>query len=94
MQASLNFSCEIRQVILTFCMVGNIPCILHESAYFLQSLIFKANSGINLCPSQQFFSYVRTGLPGLNQYYARVHASCSRTQHSDAGEARNETPQS
>ena len=22
----------------------------------------------SLCPSQQFFSYVETGLPGLNQY--------------------------
>ena len=22
----------------------------------------------SLCPSQQFFSHVRTGLPGLNQY--------------------------
>ena len=22
----------------------------------------------SLCPSQQFFSYVGTGLPGLNQY--------------------------
>ena len=22
----------------------------------------------SLCPSQQFFSYVRTGAPGLNQY--------------------------
>ena len=26
----------------------------------------------SLCPSQQFFSYVGTGLPGLNQYYARI----------------------
>ena len=23
-----------------------------------------------LCPSQQFSTHVRTGLPGLNQYYA------------------------
>ena len=23
----------------------------------------------SLCPSQQFFSHVRTGLPGLSQYY-------------------------
>ena len=33
------------------------------------------------------FSYVRMGLPGLNQYYARINVSCSRTQHSDVGEA-------
>ena len=34
------------------------------------------------------FSYVGTGLPGLNQYLARINVSCSRTQCSDAGEAR------
>ena len=28
---------------------------------------------------QQSFSYVGTGLPGLNQYYARINVSCSRT---------------
>ena len=27
------------------------------------------------------------GLPGLNQYLARIKLSCSKTQHSDAGEA-------
>ena len=41
----------------------------------------------SLCPSQEFFSYVGTGLPGLNQYSARIKVSCSRTQHSVAGEA-------
>ena len=38
----------------------------------------------SLCPSQQFFSYVGTGLPGLNQYKVRINFSCSRTQRSDA----------
>ena len=33
---------------------------------------------------QQSFSYVRTGLLGLNQYYARINLSCSRTQRSKA----------
>ena len=28
---------------------------------------------------QQSFSYIETGLPGLNQYYARINVSCSRT---------------
>ena len=28
-------------------------------------------------------------LHGLNQYLARINVSCSRTQHNDAGEARN-----
>ena len=41
---------------------------------------------------QQFFSYVGTGLPGLNQYKARINVSCSRTQCSDAGEARVRCP--
>ena len=46
----------------------------------------------SLRPSQQFFSYVGMGLPGLNQYFARINVSRSRTQHSDAGEARNRGP--
>ena len=36
--------------------------------------------------------YVGTGLPGLNQYYARINVSCSMTRRSDAGEARNCDP--
>ena len=27
----------------------------------------------SLCPSQQFFSYVGMGLPGLNQYIAMIN---------------------
>ena len=36
-----------------------------------------------LCPSQQFFSYVRTisCIPGLNQYLAEDNVPCSRTKH-------------
>ena len=30
----------------------------------------------SLRPSQHFFSYVRPGLPGLNQYWARIIVSC------------------
>ena len=41
---------------------------------------------------QQSISYVGTGLPGLNQYYARINVSCSRTQRSDPGEARTWGP--
>ena len=33
----------------------------------------------SLHPCQQSFSYVETGLPGLNQYLARINVSCSRT---------------
>ena len=43
----------------------------------------------SLRPCQQSFSYVGTGLPGLNQYYARINVSYSMTRRSDAGEARN-----
>ena len=35
----------------------------------------------NVHPSQQFFSYVGTGLPWLNQYKARINVSCTRTHH-------------
>ena len=41
-------------------------------------------------PSQQFFSHVRTGLPGLNQHFAVNKVSCSRTQHN--GSAGGEQP--
>ena len=33
----------------------------------------------SLHPRQQFFSFVGMGLPGLNQYLARINVSCSRT---------------
>ena len=32
------------------------------------------------------------GFPGLNQYQARNNVSYSRTQHSDAGEAKTRGP--
>ena len=43
-------------------------------------------------PVNNFFSYVRTGLSGLNQYLARINVFCSRTQHSDAIEAGTHNP--
>ena len=46
----------------------------------------------SLRPIQQFFSYVGTGRPGFNQDKARIYVSCSRTQHSGAGEARTLGP--
>ena len=46
----------------------------------------------SLHPSQQFFSYVGTGFPGLKQYLAWINVSCSRTQHRDKGEARTNCP--
>ena len=43
---------------------------------------------------RQFFSHVRMGLPGLNQYQAADEVSCAKTQHSDSadGEARTSNP--
>ena len=48
---------------------------------------------VSLHPSQHFFSYVGTGLPGLyhGQYKAKINVSKDsslRTQGSDAGETR------
>ena len=40
----------------------------------------------SLRPSQQFFSHVGMGLPGLNQYEGEDKVSCSRTQRSASGE--------
>ena len=40
----------------------------------------------------KIFSYIGTGLPGLNQYLARINESCSRTQHCDASEAQTHGP--
>ena len=45
-----------------------------------------------LRPIQLFFSYVQTGLPGLNQYWALINVPCSGTQCSDAGEAWTRNP--
>ena len=32
------------------------------------------------------------GLPGLNQFYAKIYVSCLSTQHSDASEAQTRRP--
>ena len=37
--------------------------------------------------SKQFFSHVRTGFPGLNQYLTEDKVYCSRTQRSASSEA-------
>ena len=53
-------------------------------------LLFVSFDSLNF--SQQFFSYVRTGFPGMKQYLARINVSCSSTQHNDAGEAQTHFP--
>ena len=47
---------------------------------------------ITYVPVNNFFSYVGTGLPGLNQHLSGINVSCSRTQHSAAGEAQTCNP--
>ena len=56
------------------------------------SLCFVCSDSLH--PSQQFFTYVETGLPGLNQYLAEDKVSCSRTQHSALVRLEPTTPQS
>ena len=72
---------------LTFCRSA-ADIISRQQKSPLEKKELKLNSPLfNLILRQQFFSYVGTGLPGLNQYQAKINVSCSRTQHSDAGEA-------
>ena len=63
---------------------------LNEEELILMCLCFVWFESLR--PSQQFFSYVWTGLPGLNRYSARINVSYSRTQCSIAGETRTGNP--
>ena len=67
---------------------------LHQSLHCLQRRNQPSEFVLfdSLGPSQQFFSYIVTGLPGLNQYLARINVSCSRTQRSEASEAQTCNP--
>ena len=69
------------------CIPG-VPCPILSCFFSLLDVLFVSFD--SLLPSQQFFIYVGTGLPGLNQYYKQgiIHVFCSRGQHSAAGEAR------
>ena len=66
---------------------------LTECSIFVQNTIYPKHilgqiliDLILYIPVNSSFSYVRKGLPGLNQYLTGINASCSRKQHSDAGE--------
>ena len=73
---------------LSFKLVSNKSLMkLHVCDIVLPAVWFDS-----LRSSQQFFCYVRTGLPWLNQYQARINVSCSMTQRSDAGEAQTLNP--
>ena len=45
-----------------------------------QLMRFRYSNHMPTAKSQQYFSHVRTGLPGLNQYLVEDRVSCSRTQ--------------
>ena len=53
----------------------------------IEQLSFSEQAGLNIT-----WSEIRTGIPGLNQYQARINVSCSRTQHNEAGEAQTRGP--
>ena len=66
------------KVVQIFTQVGFFECVcLFDLILYVPSTTFQ------LC---------RDDLPGLNQYYARINVSSSKTQHSDAGEARTRGP--
>ena len=63
---------------------GSILQYFSPSLSYHLSLLFDL---ILYVPVIKFSVHVGTGLPGLNQCYARINMSCTRTQHSDASEA-------
>ena len=89
----LQINLSQQQALLLFCyrtMVDLLPAIHRFNSLDLTIIIKLVLRNMLfclydfLCPNQQFFSYVGTGLPGLNQYYAGINVSCSRPQHSVA----------
>ena len=90
-----SFSCEKLHIELHRYLIINKNCHFPE-LYSIGPL--GTGLGMWFCfiwffmSHQQSFSYVGTGLPGLNQKKARINVSCSRTQCSDAGEARTSGP--
>ena len=62
----------------------NISCLENAILLCLILVCFDV-----LYPSQQFFGHVRMipCLPGINQYFAAVKVTCSRTQHNDSAGA-------
>ena len=59
-----------------------VQCVIVAFPAHTQFCLFDS-----LHPSRHFFSYVGLGLPGLNQYKARINVSSSKTQHIDARDA-------
>ena len=76
----------------TFNIESNIKTVLMICHLLIQVFLFFVWFD-SLHPSQHFFTYVGKGLPGFNHYKARINVSYSRTQSSDAGEARTKKKQ-
>ena len=82
----LYFRCVLDAMSLLTFFSSSLPCrVLVCSMWFFFCFFFLFDY---LRPSQQSFSYVETGLRGLNQYLARINVFCSRTQrcHADKGQ--------
>ena len=77
----------VKYRFLQYIYINNRRVRILYSSYHLTLKIVLYVWFESLLPSQQFFSYVRTGHPGMNQYSARFNVFCSRTQCSDDGEA-------
>ena len=79
--------CKIKLVLIVSVLVLGAQCHLnHPKDDNLFLFMVKHSGDFDLCPRQKNFSYVRTGLPGLNQYKAEDKVSCSRTQRSTYSE--------
>ena len=52
-------------------------CVGEGGGQHINAIWFKFD--LILTSPQQSFIYIGTGLPGLNQYLARINVSCSRT---------------
>ena len=82
----LYFRCVLDAMSLLTFFSSSLPCRVLVCSMFVFFVCFFVVFFLfdYLRPSQQSFSYVETGLPGLNQYLARINVSCSRTQGCDA----------
>ena len=72
---------------------GYWPFLVPENKIFKGLIPYMVMAAILVMFCFIYLSYVGTGFAGLNQYLARINISCSRTQHSEAGEARTVSSQ-
>ena len=93
---SLLVGTTVKLSVIAVDILRYYTCVIEQNTAFrklTQRLVTAPCSpklvfNLMLISHQQSFSYVGTGHPALNQYKARINVSCSRTQRSNAGEAR------